>query len=122
MIARIKSQSIYVEDQGKAKAFYIDTLGFQLRREEAMGPGMTWLEVAPANSEACLVLYPKKMMPGSEKMLPSVILYTSDTQKTYEELSAKGVAFSMSPSKMPMGTFAKFKDLDGNEFVLSDVK
>lgn len=110
-----------MEDQAKAKSFYMEKLGFQVRREEPMGAGATWLEVAPANSEACLVLYPRKMMPGSEQMLPSVILYTIDTQRTYEELSAKGVAFSTTPSKMPMGTFAKFKDLDGNEFVLSDV-
>jgi uncharacterized glyoxalase superfamily protein PhnB len=34
-------------------------------------------------------------------------------------MSAKGVEFEGPPEKQPWGTFAKFKDPDGNTFVLS---
>lgn len=120
MIARIIPVDLCGRS-GQGEVLLYGEAWFPSPPRRAHGSRSDWLEVAPANSEACLVLYPRKMMPGSEQMLPSVILYTIDTQRTYEELSAKGVAFSMTPSKMPMGTFAKFKDLDGNEFVLSDV-
>lgn len=36
-----------------------------------------------------------------------------------ETLSARGVEFSGPPQKQPWGTFATFKDTDGNQFVLS---
>jgi uncharacterized glyoxalase superfamily protein PhnB len=39
--------------------------------------------------------------------------------KTYETLSARGVEFDGPPQKQPWGTFLKFKDPDGNQFVLS---
>jgi uncharacterized glyoxalase superfamily protein PhnB len=39
--------------------------------------------------------------------------------RTYEESIARGVEFSGPPRKEPWGTFATFKDQDGNQFVLS---
>jgi predicted enzyme related to lactoylglutathione lyase len=39
--------------------------------------------------------------------------------RTYEELTTRGVEFSGPPRKAPWGTFAIFKDQDGNQFVLS---
>lgn len=48
MFGPIKTVGIYVEDQHKAKTFYLDTLGFTLRRELPMGSKATWLEVSPA--------------------------------------------------------------------------
>jgi uncharacterized glyoxalase superfamily protein PhnB len=40
-------------------------------------------------------------------------------EKTYQELLGRGVEFDGPPQKMPWGTFVKFKDPDGNQFVLS---
>ena len=39
--------------------------------------------------------------------------------KTYEELVAKGVEFIAPPTKASWGSFAVFKDIDGNRFVIS---
>ena len=46
-------------------------------------------------------------------------LACDDVQKTYEAYLARGVEFTQAPTVQPWGTFAKFKDADGNEFVLS---
>lgn len=43
----------------------------------------------------------------------------SDVEYTYAQLSARDVEFEGPPAKQPRGTFAKFKDPDGNTFVLS---
>jgi hypothetical protein len=40
-------------------------------------------------------------------------------ERTFQELKARGVEFSGEPKTEPWGTFATFKDPDGNEFVLS---
>ena len=42
-----------------------------------------------------------------------------DVDYTVRQMSAKGVEFEGPPEKQPWGTFAKFKDPDGNTFVLS---
>jgi hypothetical protein len=41
-----------------------------------------------------------------------------NVEKTYEELLARGVEFMSPPAKQPWGTFAVFKDPDGNQFVM----
>ena len=39
--------SVPVSDQRRARNFYRDVLGFALIREEPMGPGMSWIQLAP---------------------------------------------------------------------------
>ena len=46
-------------------------------------------------------------------------LACNDVEATHRELSERGVEFTSAPQKQPWGTFATFKDPDGNEFVLS---
>ena len=49
------------------------------------------------------------------------VSYTCDNlQKTYEELTARGVEFENPPKKEPWGSYAIFKDSEGNKFVLGD--
>jgi uncharacterized glyoxalase superfamily protein PhnB len=40
-------------------------------------------------------------------------------EQTYQELVARGVEFVTPPRKEQWGTFALFKDPDGNQFMLS---
>jgi predicted enzyme related to lactoylglutathione lyase len=49
----------------------------------------------------------------------NIAFVADDVQRTYDELSAKGVEFSMPPKTEHWGTAAIFKDADGNQFVLS---
>jgi len=41
--------TIYVEDQEQAKDFWINKVGFVLKFEQPMGPGMAWIEVNVRN-------------------------------------------------------------------------
>jgi uncharacterized glyoxalase superfamily protein PhnB len=43
----------------------------------------------------------------------------NDVAYSYEHLKKRGVVFEGPPEKQPWGTYAKFKDPDGNTFVLS---
>jgi uncharacterized glyoxalase superfamily protein PhnB len=42
-----------------------------------------------------------------------------DIDKTYQELTGKGVEFAGPPQKQPWGTFVMMKDSEGNQVVLS---
>ena len=43
----------------------------------------------------------------------------TDVEATYRQLQQRGVEFVEPPTSQPWGTFAKFKDSEGNVFVLS---
>jgi catechol 2,3-dioxygenase-like lactoylglutathione lyase family enzyme len=56
VIGRVQVVSVPVSDQDRAKSFYTDTLGFELRAENVFGDGMRWIEVAPQDSTTSLTL------------------------------------------------------------------
>jgi catechol 2,3-dioxygenase-like lactoylglutathione lyase family enzyme len=48
--------SVPVSDQDRAKAFYVDTLGFELIRDDDSVPGIRWIQVAPKKGATALTL------------------------------------------------------------------
>src|SRR6185503_1359001 len=106
MIRNIKFVSIPVRDQDRALEFYVDTLGFTLVTDQPMGPGQRWIEVRPPRSETGVALY---TAPGHEDRVGTftgMSLECDDVQKTYAELSAKGVEFAKPPMVEPWGVMA----------------
>ena len=57
-------------------------------------------------------------MSNWQHLKPSIIFNCPDVPPEYEALSTKGVEFLERPKKMSWGTYARFKDPDGNEFLL----
>ena len=112
--------SVPVSDQDRAKAFYIETLGFTLRGDNPMGEGQRWVEVAPPHGETSLTLvtwFPT--MPAGS--LKGIVLNTTDIEADYAALSAKGVTFGGPIEHAPWGTFTTFDDPDRNGWVLMQV-
>ena len=77
-----------------------------------------WLEVAPPGAGSRLVIYPKAMMPDWAERKPSIVFECADCQAAHARLRDAGVEFSSEPQPMAWGTFAIFRDADGNEFGL----
>jgi predicted enzyme related to lactoylglutathione lyase len=119
MIRKIKFMSIPVSDQDRALNFYVNTLGFTLQTDQPMGPGQRWIEVRPPKGEAGIALF---TAPGQENRIGTftgVSMECDDVQKTYEELTAKGVEFAKPPKTESWGVAAILKDSEGNQIVLS---
>ena len=114
---QVESVSVPVSDQDEAKAFYVDTLGFELLVDNTWREGMRWSEVAPENSATSLML-----VTWSACMLPSmyrvIVVATEDIRAIHEELVAKGIAFELPPTETPRGKQAMFRDPDGNALFL----
>lgn len=117
MIRGIKFVSIPVNDQEKALKFYTEKLGFQIQTDQAFG-GQRWIELSIPGADTGVVLFTP---PGHESRIGTfqgLSLWSDNVQKTYEELTAKGVEFVQPPKKEMWGTSSIFKDVDGNQFVL----
>jgi catechol 2,3-dioxygenase-like lactoylglutathione lyase family enzyme len=119
MIKAVKFVSISVKDQGQALVFYTKKLGFQILTDQPMGEGQRWLELGIPGAETKVVLFAQ---PGHETgagAFSNITFMSDNVEKTYEELSARGVEFVRPPRKEQWGTSALFRDLDGNIFLLS---
>ncbi|CAH0120892.1 hypothetical protein PAE9249_03416 [Paenibacillus sp. CECT 9249] len=118
MIRSIATVAVYVEDQQKAKEFWTKRAGFDVVAEFPMGPNAVWLEVAPKGAQSRLVIYPKSMMKDWNQRKASIVFECDDVGQAYETMKAAGVEFADEPKQMQWGTYATFKDSDGNEFLL----
>src|SRR5215218_987656 len=118
MITHLKFAGIPTRDQDRALAFYTEKLGFKVLTDQPMGPpgsGQRWIELRVANSDTRVVLFTPD---GHQDRIGTAFngAFACDSvEKTYEELSARGVEFVSPPAKQPWGTFATFKDPDGNQ-------
>jgi predicted enzyme related to lactoylglutathione lyase len=119
MINDIKIVSIPVGDQDRALAFYTEKLGFAVTTDQAFGGGKRWIELEVPGASSKVVLFTPDGQEERIGTFSNIVFGTGDIQKTYEELSARGVEFAAPPSKQPWGTFVQFSDPDGNSFVLS---
>jgi len=133
MITNVSLVTVYVTDQDEAKKFYTDILGFEARTDATLGD-YRWVTVGhPDHRELEITL----MVPGpplDDEMVEVVRralargrmgglgLRVDDCQKTYEDLTAKGVEFPQPPSDRPYGVEAVMRDNSGNWLVLVEPK
>ena len=118
-ITHIKTTTVAISDEETAIDFYVNKLGFELRRDEAMGP-MRWIEVAPPGGQTVIVLA-RGYGHNADRVgtFSGLVLEADDIQATYEQLRDKGVTFSEGPTVQPWGGVqALFADQDGNGYVL----
>ena len=118
MIRRVKFVGIPVADQDRALAFYRDRLGFKVHTDQPMGPRKRWIELRIPGAETGVVLFTPD---GHEDRVGTFFngsFACDDVRKAYADLTAKGVEFTGEPKEEPWGTYAIFKDSEGNSFVL----
>jgi catechol 2,3-dioxygenase-like lactoylglutathione lyase family enzyme len=130
MIKGLAISTVWVLDQDRAKEFYTEKLGLEVRTDMTMGDGgMRWLTVGAKNQpDVELTL----MVPGAPAMDPEAaaamktliskgvmgagVLTTDDVHGDYVKLKARGVEFLQAPQERPYGTEAILRDDSGNWF------
>lgn len=122
MISKLKFASIPVKDQNRALDFYTEKLGFTIITDKPFDGKQRWIELRIPNAETRLVLFTPDGHENRVGTFTGLSFSCDDVDQTYEEYKARGVQFEGPPQKQPWGTFAKFKDSEGNFFVLSTSK
>jgi catechol 2,3-dioxygenase-like lactoylglutathione lyase family enzyme len=139
MITKLSHSCFYVLDQDSAKEFYTTKLGFTVHTDvemgegfEGAGTGFRWLTVSPPDQPEIEIILADCRMGHDEqtaKELRSLVakgalgaaaFETDDCQKSFEELSARGVVFLSEPAERPYGIEAVFRDDSGNWFSLTE--
>lgn len=131
----IASAQLWVHDQDEALAFYTEKLGMEVRSDVTV-PEMgnfRWLTVSPPDQPDFTIVL--MAIPGAPMIDAStsqqisellgkgftgtVFFTTPDCQKSYEQLSERGVEFIDPPTEQPYGIDASFRDPSGNNFRLT---
>ena len=134
---RIGTTQVWVHDQDEALEFYTTKLGMELRSDVSLPEmgGFRWLTVGPPGQDDLSIVLmavpgPPVYDPETSRQISdllakggtsTVFLVTDDCQKTYEELSSRGVEFQEAPEQRPYGIDAGFRDPSGNNFRLTQV-
>jgi catechol 2,3-dioxygenase-like lactoylglutathione lyase family enzyme len=122
-----------VTDVERARAFYVDTLGFDLDTDFAPNESFRVIQVTPPGS-ACSVIFGKGVGGGTPGSLKGVHLVVDDIEAAHAFLEERGVANSgpqhfldgqmtpgVEPTRADYGTFVYFDDPDGNSWALQEV-
>lgn len=123
-ITHVGTVSVFVSDQQRAKEFYTNLLGFELRTDAPLGPGSDgrWIAVAPRGAQTELILYlPDENWEHYKQTVgksQAITLNVTDMNAVHAELKRKGVTFVQEPDVQPWGTYATIRDSEGNHILL----
>jgi catechol 2,3-dioxygenase-like lactoylglutathione lyase family enzyme len=119
MIRGVKITSIPVRNQDAALRFYTEKLGFKVVTDQPYTDKQRWIELLIPGADTRLALFTP---PGHENRIGGfqpMTFWCDDVLATSKILKSKGVEFEQEPRTEVWGTMGIFKDLDGNQFVLS---
>jgi catechol 2,3-dioxygenase-like lactoylglutathione lyase family enzyme len=120
---RIGLTGIFVTDQEKARDFYTQVLGLQVKVDAPYSDTERWISlVSPEDPDGTAVTLHQVdddtrafQRAAREAGRPTMSFTTDDCQRDYERLVAKGVVFTLPPTTMSYGgTDAVFEDGFGN--------
>ena len=127
MITQVGTVSVFVEDQDRAKAFYTDKLGMELRSDAELYPGADsrWVAVAPPGAATEIVLYEFdenwEHYRGTFQQSQSLTLQCKDIQATYQLYKERGVETYGEPQTQHWGSFFMLRDSEGNSLIIVEV-
>jgi catechol 2,3-dioxygenase-like lactoylglutathione lyase family enzyme len=120
MIRGISVASIPVRNQDAALKFYTEKLGFKVLTDQPYNGKQRWIELLIPGAESRLALFTPQGHENRIGGFQPLTFWCDDVIATAKILKGKGVAFAAEPKTEVWGTVAIFKDIDGNEFVLSN--
>lgn len=116
---KIELIAIPVSDVDRAKAFYVDQVGFNADHDIVVNPELRFVQLTPPGSACSIVLGEgiTEMPPGSQKGVQIVV---ADADTALSELRSRGVEAS-DVDPQPWGRFVYFSDPDGNTWALQEL-
>jgi catechol 2,3-dioxygenase-like lactoylglutathione lyase family enzyme len=119
MEMRIEVVFVPVSDTDRAKAFYVDQVGFHADHDQRVSPELRFVQLTPPGS-ACSIAFGDgltEMAPGS---LKGVMMVIPDAAAARKELIERGVDAS-EVDEQAWGKFVHFADPDGNTWSLQEL-
>ena len=116
---KIELVAIPVTDVDRAKAFYVDQVGFNTDHDYQVSETLRFVQLTPPGSACSVVMGTgiTEMAPGSQKGVQMVV---ADVAAARKQLIDNGVQAS-EIDVQPWGSFVTFGDPDGNTWTLQQL-
>ena len=116
---RIELIQVPVSDIDRAKAFYVEKVGFNPDHDHQVTDALRFVQLTPPGSACSIALTSgaHQMAPGSLEGLQMVV---GDAEASRKELADRGVDVS-DVQVFPWGSFVFFHDPDGNGWALQAI-
>jgi predicted enzyme related to lactoylglutathione lyase len=113
---RLELIQVPVSDIDRAKAFYVEKVGFSADEDHQVSDELRFVQLTPPGSACSIALTSgaHQMRPGSIEGLQMVV---DDAEASRRELADRGVEVS-DVQVFPWGSFVFFQDPDGNGWAL----
>src|SRR6185312_14188531 len=116
MEMKLEVVPIGVTDVDRAKAFYVDKIGFHADVDQPMGD-KRYVQLTPPGS-ACSISFGVGITKTKPGEIDGLLLVVTDTQSVYKKLSGKGVAISEPKMETWGSTHSYLSDPDGNSWTI----
>jgi predicted enzyme related to lactoylglutathione lyase len=119
MEMKLELVAVPVSDVDRAKAFYVEQVGFDADHDQVVSEEIRFVQLTPPGS-ACSIAIGKgvsKAEPGSVEGLQLVV---ADADAARAELVGRGVEAS-EVQEFPWGRFVFFSDPDGNNWSIQQL-
>ena len=116
---RIELIFVPVTDVDRAKAFYVDKLGFNPEHDQQVNDELRFVQLTPPGSAASIAFGTgiSDMEPGSQRGIQVVV---DDVRAVRKELVDRGVEVT-EVDDLAWGSFVFFQDPDGNAWTLQQL-
>lgn len=111
--------SVPVTDVDRAKAFYVDQVGFNPDHDFQVNPELRFVQLTPPGS-ACSISIGVGLTEAAPGSLQGLQIVVADVAAAREELASRGVEVS-DVQVFDWGSFVFFKDPDGNGWALQQL-
>ena len=111
---KLELVNVPVSDVDRAKAFYVDQVGFNADFDQTVSDEIRFVQLTPPGSACSIAIGTglSKMAPGTLDGLQVVV---ADAAAAREELLGRGIEVS-EVDVQPWGSFVFFSDPDGNRW------
>jgi len=119
MDMKLELVAVPVSDVDRAKAFYVDQVGFNADHDIPVSDEIRFVQLTPPGS-ACSIAIGKGVAegePGSVKGL-QIVVESADAARA--ELAGRGVEVG-DVQEFPWGRFVFFEDPDGNKWSVQEI-
>ena len=112
MDMKLELVAVPVSDVDRAKAFYVDQVGFVADVDQTVSEDIRFVQLTPPGS-ACSIAFGRGIVDSAPGSLKGMQIVVADAEAARDELAGRGVEVS-DVQDFPWGRFVYFSDPDGN--------
>ena len=117
---RLELINVPVSDVDRAKAFYVDQVGFNADHDHQVSDDMRFVQLTPPGSACSIAIGTGLGSEASPGSLQGLQLVVDDIEAARAELAGRGVEVG-EVQRFPWGGFVFFRDPDGNGWAVQEI-